>query len=104
MSEDEIKFSCSDPEGLKKLEEQIEEINREVDTSSDTSYTGPTPDPSVLEPYIKDGKVYVPITGQWEREHGIVNELYRELKPDEPIYQVVRNGIEKDRQRREGRQ
>src|SRR5260221_6415656 len=97
MSEDEIKFSCSDPEGLKKLEEQIKEINREVDTS----YTGPTPDPSVLEPYIKNGRVYVPITGQWEREHGIVNELYRELKPDEPIYQVVRNGIEKDRQRRE---
>jgi len=100
MSEDDIKFSCSDPEGLKRLEEHIEEINRGVDTS----YTGPTPDPSVLEPFIKNGRVYVPITGQWEREHGITNELYRELKPDEPHYQVVRNGIEKDRQRRERRQ
>lgn len=29
MNEDDIKFSCSDPEGLKKLEEQIDEINRE---------------------------------------------------------------------------
>jgi hypothetical protein len=57
----------------------------------------------VLEGYIKDGKVFVPITPSWEREHGIVHELYREMKPDEPIYLAVRNAIEKDRRRRERR-
>jgi hypothetical protein len=101
MNEDDIKFSCSDPEGLKKLEEQIDEINRGVAISLDTGCTDPTPDPSVPMPFIRDGRVYVPKTTGWESEHGITNSLFRELKPDEPSYQIVRNGIEKDRRRRE---